>query len=304
MNYLIKYQLKSFLKRFLCLRTVNRMIRLLSGPIRGVMSKANYIRLPIVGEITAMMPGGGQFIMVNDGDDRLATEIFWVGLESYESQTLSLFVRLALRSRTVLDVGANTGIFALAAISSNTEVMAYAFEPVPSIYAHLERNAARNAPARMKTFKLALSDFDREVPLYVPYGGQTLPTTASFVERFREEDKCNSVMVDVARLDSFAATHHLKGIDLIKIDTEATEHLVIKGGSSTIAQSKPLIFCEVLPRGHEGQLHQLLDPLGYKYFWITDRGLIAKDQIVGDPTLANANYLFVPEGRVTDILNL
>ena len=244
-----KNQAKSLLKRFLCLRIINRIIRLLSVPIRGVISKASYIRLPIVGEITARMPTGGQFIMVSDGDDRLATEIFWMGVDRYETRTLSLFTRLAKRSRTVLDIGANTGIFALAATSSNSEAMIYAFEPVPGIYAYLERNAARNAPTRLKTFNLALADFDGKMLMHVPCSGQTFPTTASFVENFLEGNECNALTVDVARLDSFVASQHLKDIDLIKIDTEATEHLVIKGGLGVIEQSKPVMICEVLPRG-------------------------------------------------------
>jgi len=299
---MLRFQLKRLLKWLVCSPVANWLIRLLRSPLKALLSEANVIRIPVVGEITASVPGGSSFVMINDGDDRIATRIYWLGLESYEDYSLSIFRSLAQRSRTLLDIGANSGVFALTAVASNPDATVFAFEPVPAIYACLKRNAERNDPSRLKVFHLALSDTDGELPLYVPRGFQTFPLTSSVAAGFR--DDCDIIAVPSARLSTFASAQGMGGIDLIKLDTESTEHLVIRGGLTVIERDLPIMICEVQPGESGTLLHRLLDPLGYKYFWITGKGLIPEEQIVGDPTLVDSNYLFVPEPRVTEILGI
>jgi FkbM family methyltransferase len=296
------YRGKSLLKKFVCLSVVNWVIRLLRLPLRATLSCSNVVRIPIVGEVTAGNSADGQFVIVSDGDDRIAAEIFWLGLDSYETATLSLFRKLALVSNVIFDIGANTGIFALTAATANPSAAVYAFEPVPAIFASLDRNAKRNDQGRLRTFPLAVCDRDGELSMFVPRGFQTFPLTSSIVSGFR--DDCDTITVSAARLDTFITRLGIGGIDLLKIDTEATEHLVIQGGLESIASSHPLIVCEVLPEGNEPKLQALLDPLGYKYYWITGNGLIEKERIAGDPTLVNSNYLFVPDARMSNVAEL
>ncbi len=297
-----KYRIKRLLKWLVCLLPVNRIIRLLKQPLRTILSDANVARIPIVGAIDIRTRAAGHFVMVNDGDDRIASAVYWLGLDRYESETLSLFCKLAQRSRIVLDIGANSGVFALTAMASNPDADVYAFEPVPSIYNCLRRNAERNDSRRLRTYNLAVTDVNGEMPMYIPRDFQTFPLTSSLAPQFR--DNCDTITVTCITLDTFAAEHSLGKIDLIKADTESTEHLVFAGGINTIKSSTPLIICEVNPEANSARLHQLLDPLGYKYFWITDHGLIPKDHIIADPTLKNSNYLFVPENRLPEIPNL
>jgi precorrin-6B methylase 2 len=55
---------------------------------------------------------------------------------------LRLWVSFAATSSLILDVGANTGVNALAAKSTNPQADVYAFEPVAPIFAKLSENAA------------------------------------------------------------------------------------------------------------------------------------------------------------------
>ena len=44
-------------------------------------------------------------------------------------------------------------------------------------------------------------------------------------------------------------------------------------------------------------MHNILDGTGYKFFLITEQGLIAKEFIEGDGTYKNRNYLFITDKR-------
>ena len=103
------------------------------------------------------------------------------------------------------------------------------------------------------------------------------------------------------KLDTFVRDCSIEKIDLMKLDTESTEHLVIEGGYQAIKRSRPLVVCEVQPTSNQSKIHQLLDPLEYRYFWITDQGLIRKDLIVGDPRFLDSNYLFIPQERTAEL---
>jgi hypothetical protein len=63
-----------------------------------------------------------------------------------------------------------------------------------------------------------------------------------------------------------------------------------------------VILCEVLKDMTEGALHAELDDLRYKYFWLTDRGLVQKARIKGDADYQYLNYLLIPEEKIPKYL--
>jgi FkbM family methyltransferase len=73
---------------------------------------------------------------------------------------------------TVFDVGANIGLFSLAAYAHcERNVRVYAFEPVPPIFEMLETNVRSNVSGQqVKVFNFGLSDRSGEVPFaYYPH---------------------------------------------------------------------------------------------------------------------------------------
>ena len=89
--------------------------------------------------------------------------------------------------------------------------------------------------------------------------------------------------------DKFVRENQIARVDLMKIDTESTEPQVLSGLIETIRRDRPNIICEVLPELTEQRIQSLLAPLGYKFFRITDRGLVKEEKISGD--LEFRNYL-------------
>jgi hypothetical protein len=90
-------------------------------------------------------------------------------------------------------------------------------------------------------------------------------------------------------------------VDLVKIDTEGTEPEVLASGREMLVRDRPWIICEVLHGLTEDRLHAVLDPLGYRAFHITRRGLVPRQRIVGDPRYVERNYLFATDERLAQL---
>src|SRR6187402_3175387 len=75
----------------------------------------------------------------------IENKIFWKGLnDSWEKESLKLWMKLCETSHSILDIGANTGIYALVAKAINPSAKVFAFEPHPKFYNMLQKNVALN----------------------------------------------------------------------------------------------------------------------------------------------------------------
>lgn len=75
-------------------------------------------------------------------------DLFWRGYgNGWEGRSLQIWRELARRSAYVADVGANTGVYALAAQAVNPSARVLAVEPSRRMYEVLVRNIARNRMA-------------------------------------------------------------------------------------------------------------------------------------------------------------
>jgi precorrin-6B methylase 2 len=59
------------------------------------------------------------------------SRLYWNGVNGFEKETISLFMKLLKFTDTVLDIGANTGAYALIAATDNVHRKVYAFEQYP-----------------------------------------------------------------------------------------------------------------------------------------------------------------------------
>lgn len=98
------------------------------------------------------------------------------------------------------------------------------------------------------------------------------------------------VRVGVTRVDTLVHEHQLQNVDLVKLDTETTEPEVIAGMVSTLRQWKPDIICEVLRGADTQALVTTLQPLGYSFYHLTDRGAEPRADLAWHPRWLN--YLF------------
>jgi FkbM family methyltransferase len=265
--------------------------------VRGLLSlmdaKSEFVvrHLPRTGYVTSRLPNGRDLRLWSRGDDWVANQIFWRGWEGYEPEVVSVFFRLATEARVTLDVGAHVGYFTLLAALANPSGMVHAFEPLARVRERLERNVALNALTNVHCHGDAVSD-RVGTQQFFDVGG-AVPSSASLSHEFATRDRHVAAIaeVSVTSLDAFVERAALSRIDLVKIDTEATEPLVLTGFARTLERDHPDLLCEVLPNyGVETKLDAILKPLGYRYYHLAPNGPTSSPEIRG--VRGARNYLF------------
>ena len=230
-------------------------------------------------------------------------------LDGFEPETTRVVAALLPDATTFFDVGANTGLFALAA-AADSQRRVVGFEPVPQIATALRR---QRSPERLSQFaRRSLRGERLRRRTDAAYSADKIEParpSASAAEGFKSETY--AVQVPAVTLDGYVAKHAINRVDVIKLDTETTEDRVLRGAVGLIRRDAPAIVCEVLHQGHRPSiadvLAELLTPLGYRYFWIKPEGLVECIAPLGDPTGKYMNYLFITAqqiagGRLADRL--
>jgi FkbM family methyltransferase len=241
--------------------------------------------------------------MYSNGYDSIANQVYWGGIEAYETNTMVIFKLLVKNSRVFFDIGANTGIYSLYSASVNKELDIHSFEPINTIYEYLEKNKRINGFENLHINNLALSNKEGNLTFYIPFDDMMhVPLGASSRSEHLTELKRIMNEVKATTLDKYIQQNGIDNIDIIKIDTEGTEHMVFEGGFNILSKSKPAIFCEVLSGVNESKVQPLLDKLNYKYLVLTEKGLKIEKEITGSKSRDYINHLFVQDRHI-DILS-
>ncbi len=233
------------------------------------------------------------------GDDQVARALRDGGLWAFEPPLAPLFVELVRRSPgAVVDAGANTGLYSLLAAAARSSARVYAFEPVPAIADLFEANLRRNLriARRVHLRRAALGEASGRAALYLPPPtGTTVETSASLDPGFKAT--VGEVLdVEVLTLDDVWRTAGSPPLCVVKIDTEGTEHRVVRGAATTIASARPVVVCEVLARAEVGELSSVLSPHGYVDVRLYPDSLLEASAIEFDPDAWN--HAFVPEEKL------
>lgn len=145
----------------------------------------------------------------------------------------------------VLDVGANVGyISAVAASVVGPSGEVHGFEPLAECYKRLDRLRTLNPQFHLTFNNIALGETEGTLPIGFNPEGDSRNATLIPGKDFPETRQ-----VPVRRLDGYIAANFAspRRIKLVKIDVEGFEFSVLKGMSAFLAESKPLIVCEIKP---------------------------------------------------------
>ncbi len=285
---------KLFIRNTLRKKAFNVLLRQVLRPFSSILPEAVTNHIPVIGLISLRLSRSKKLYLESDVNDSITSKVYWKGIFGYEGATVRLFMESLGASKTVFDIGANTGLYALLAAADNPKRNVYAFEPVPQIFDRLKRNADLNELKNLHAYQYAVTDHDGRVEFYLSPGA--VPLESSMLKGFR--DNTSPTVVPALTIDSFVMRNNIKRVDLLKMDTEATEHLVLEGAKAVLQRDEPMIICEVLWGRTERFLNALLDNTNYQFFLITDDGLVKKERIEGDNTYKFTNYLFSPEEKV------
>jgi FkbM family methyltransferase len=221
---------------------------------------------------------------------------------NFETAVRQAFVDLLRPGWTVVDAGANLGLYTvIAAKLVGPSGRVFAFEPSERECRRARKTIRANRFNNVELYLTALGEADGEVSLtvceescggYNSIGKLTHPVAlghASHVERVR----CRA-------LDSFMAEKKVRQVHAVKMDVEGAEELVLRGGRQLFSsQEGPLIFCEVSDKTALGlnssaeRVLALLGEYGYEMFTVapesdgyTLRPQVARGRIEYEEVLA------------------
>ena len=147
-----------------------------------------------------------------------------------------------LPGMTVLDVGANIGVFSLLMARWTTpQGKVFAFEPSPHAFSALEDHVDLNGVHDIvQPVQTAISDHCGTADFYwLPFNGES--TLSSSHSRLPE---ATVTQVPVTTIDEFCTTHRVAP-QLIKVDIEGFELQALQGACETVRHAQPIFVVEM-----------------------------------------------------------
>lgn len=173
--------------------------------------------------------------------------------------------------RTVLDIGANVGQFAVQIQRLLPDARLYSFEPLVGCYNQLVETMG--CFPRFRAFNCAVGDRNGRAQIYCndfTPSSSLLPMGPLHVEAFPFTERATPQEIEVRRLDD--VTNGLDLVDnvLIKIDVQGMEDKVILGAEAVLSRASILIVetsFEVLYQGQAlfDAVYDLLRERGFVY---------------------------------------
>lgn len=188
----------------------------------------------------------------------------------HEDRALGSLSRLVPPGGVVYDVGANLGLWSVAAgraVGASGRVVSIEPNPLclPFLAANLELAEVED---RTTVLPLALSDGRAErVDLHVNYANSHLSTGAHSMIGVGKPGTL--VSVPAASLDSIVATYDLPDPDLVKLDVEGAEASILPGCGATLERARPVLVIEVHGLDQARHVAPALEALGYRFEDVT-----------------------------------
>jgi FkbM family methyltransferase len=259
--------------------------------VNKVLRNLNRAFAPILPASWHLPPSGIMVVQLKTGSFRFATNqtnttsqfLFWRG--PYKIEYTIIFEDLIKRCNCFYDIGAHAGYYSLIAATVNPRCNVIAFEPAAGPYHYLVENIRINKlHDRVHAKRLALGNWEGEVTFLevvhdkykylehnlVAVGNLATPQPNRTMKETR---------VPATTLDAFVSSHPDMKPDIIKIDTEGTEHLILAGGTRLL-ETKPIVISETLFKSNEQELESIMKKQGYRFYNYKDSRLREVSTIV------------------------
>lgn len=240
--------------------------------------------------------------------DTVGVTVSTYGLSAYETPVTDILIELMKTANgVVLDVGANTGLYALAAAAANRSVQVIAFEPLEPARDLLQRNIALNpelAP-RITIEPVGLSNETGSFSFYETINNRGYISTSSSLEQRHAQtvgDEYVKRVIHTITLDSFAQTLGDKTVSFMKIDVEGHEHAVISGGKRFLATHRPIFTIEVLGNSEKSPIDNFLAREDYLAFAMAPGVLHQGERIMFFPDAWN--HLLILAEKLKQVFTL
>lgn len=221
---------------------------------------------------------------------------------SFEPAEIAFLKRTVKPGMTFVDVGANIGWFTLqAARAVGPTGRVISFEPRRDTFSYLAQSVAANGFSQVKFHNLACGAEAGTMAIGWSEesggrGGTWVLPDQALIDDFKRLEKTIE-QTRVCRLDDF-----IRRCDVMKMDIEGAEVLAVRGAERLLAQSRPIILCEINPGLLELVSHSsarefiaLMRFHGYGCHMLTEDGL--GEEYDGGPLpndIGNINVVMTP----------
>lgn len=272
---------------------INKCLRSVLFPIGKLIGKP---LISVSGKINLKV-SNHKFQLYTNQTCHVTQDLYYNGAEQYEFTML--FEELIKNSKVFLDIGSNIGYFSILAGKLNPEAKIFAIEPAVGALHFLKKNVILNGFSdQIIVVDKAISDSNETLDFYVvnnpkyPWLKHTLNGSNSLQNQYGLK-KNETYPVDVITISELMKNHDIKQIDLIKIDTECTEHLILQSSLTEINLYRPIIISEVYEMIREEFNNIFEEFKEYELYQICDNKLVLLTSF--DDSLENEyNYLFMP----------
>jgi FkbM family methyltransferase len=205
--------------------------------------------------------------------------------ENYERELIYLS-KILSPGNVFIDVGANIGIYSLAAsrlVGETGRVLA--FEPSVQSLPVLERNIGLNRLTNVRTFPVALAQNSGRAWLH--RGPNPSLNSLGKDPSWKEDGEA----IVTETLDKALNRAGIHRVSVIKMDVQGAEELVLRGARETLSSEHPVIIFEVWPEGASllglspTGPWDLLKSGGYEFFAVGQGGTLSP--IKSPPAIGN-----------------
>lgn len=217
----------------------------------------------------------GSGIRMLPTDSYIVNYLYWLGYDSYEAAQPAWWANLVRSHQSVLEVGANVGLYTLVGASAAPGTEYRAVEANPTSCEILRRNLALNELGGVKVVEAAVvgkRDVDK-VSLNFPRSDPYKTSLGAFVDGAVGVSAATTASHSVI-VPTVAIANLVDGVDLVKLDIEGLELEVLSAIRDWIVSQRPTLVVEILDESTELQpfLADLVSEAGYEAY-VVDHGV-------------------------------
>ena len=182
--------------------------------------------------------GGNKFkVLLDTNRGRHGSRGYYL-LRNEQEPILKFGHKIIKKNDTVIDAGANQGIFSLSFKSKiSKDGLIICIEPFDYACKKIEENFKLNNFSNYLIYEKTLSNHNHKNKIYF----LDHISDASIVNNKFKKSKVTSSIT----IDKIVYSNQLKKLKFIKLDIEGAEFLAIKGGIKSIKKFKPVIYVEI-----------------------------------------------------------
>jgi FkbM family methyltransferase len=218
--------------------------------------------------------------------------LYHLKAEIYEPVEVQLFERSVGPGMTVLDVGANIGVYSLLASRAvGTRGAVHAVEADPRNVTHLQANVHANGGTNISVHHTAVADASGTQVFRMA----AKPTHSSLFASMGETDVASTIELETVPIDDLLAD--VQVVDVVKMDIEGGEPAALRGMTRTLKASPDLkLFVEFEPPALRAANESPEEFLGLLRSWFREILVIdeRRRELVplGEATLTSTQSLF------------